>query len=257
MLPTPSTRHVDFDTVYEPAEDSFLLIDTLSSTSEIAFLSQRFHKTATPVVLEVGTGSGVVIAFTTTWAKKIIGRRDVLGLGIDVNRFACVATSKTAQDEIKSTKESGSAGHESGVFGDTVMSDLTSCLRSHVIDILLFNPPYVPTEDLPALPEHESAASSVSKFDRDSHMLALSYAGGLDGMETTNRLLSQLPSILRPKYGVAYVLLCAQNKPEEVKARIRNWDGEWKAETVGDSGKQAGWEKLQIVRIWREIDGRV
>jgi release factor glutamine methyltransferase len=52
---------------------------------------------------------------------------------------------------------------------------------------------------------------------------------------------------------VAYLLLCAQNKPEEVKDRIRGLEGggRWRAETVGMSGKQAGWEKLQIVRIWR------
>jgi len=47
------------------------------------------------------------------------------------------------------------------------------------------------------------------------------------------------------------VLLCAQNKPEAVKASIRAWSGNWCAETVGSSGKKAGWEKLVIVRIWR------
>lgn len=252
MLPTPSTRHVNFDRVYEPAEDSFLLIDTLSSASESAFLSRRFRKTSTPIVLEVGTGSGVVLAFAAAWAKKIFGRSDVLALGVDVNRFACVATAKTAQDEIKSTAKPERMENESGVFGDVVMSDLISCLRSHVVDVLLFNPPYVPTEDLPALPQNDLGPSAVSSFDRDSHMLALSYAGGVDGMETTKRLLIELPNILHPEHGVAYVLLCAQNKPEEVKIQIRSWQGGWSAESVGDSGKQAGWEKLQIVRIWRE-----
>ena len=35
-------------------------------------------------------------------------------------------------------------------------------------------------------------------------------------------------------------------------------DGEscccWRAETVGSSGKTAGWEKLQIIRIWRDTE---
>lgn len=71
-------------------------------------------------------------------------------------------------------------------------------------------------------------------------------------METTNRLLAQVPDVLSAK-GVAYVLLCAQNKPEEVKSAIRELPhGPWQVETVGRSGKKAGWEKLQIVRIWRE-----
>ena len=70
-------------------------------------------------------------------------------------------------------------------------------------------------------------------------------------METTNRLLTQIPDVLSER-GIAYVLLCAQNKPEDVKARIRAWEGEWRVETVGESGKKGGWEKLQIVRIWRD-----
>lgn len=70
-------------------------------------------------------------------------------------------------------------------------------------------------------------------------------------METTDRLLSQLSEILSPDRGVAYILLCAQNKPEEVKSRIKGWGTGWAVETVGTSGKKGGWEKLQIIRIWR------
>jgi release factor glutamine methyltransferase len=93
-------------------------------------------------------------------------------------------------------------------------------------------------------------------------LLELSYAGGLDGMEVTNRLLSQIPGMLSPR-GVAYVLFCRGNRPEEVKRGIAAWEGgrregrewKWRAETVGSSGKTAGWEKLEIVRIWREWEG--
>ena len=76
-------------------------------------------------------------------------------------------------------------------------------------------------------------------------------------MEVTERVIQALPEVLSAR-GCAYLLLCAQNKPEEVKARIRALGGgggrAWRAETVGTSGKQAGWEKLQIVRIWRDLD---
>jgi release factor glutamine methyltransferase len=104
--------------------------------------------------------------------------------------------------------------------------------------------------------EAEAAAELLSrsaKFERDSYYLSLTYAGGMDGMETTNRLLEAVPGVLHPERGVAYVLLCAQNRPEEVKERIRGWGGGWKAESVGNSGTQAGWEKLVIVRIWRDV----
>jgi release factor glutamine methyltransferase len=97
------------------------------------------------------------------------------------------------------------------------------------------------------LPEGKKATS----FEQDSYLLELSYAGGEDGMVVTNKMLEQISGILSAGSGVAYVLLCAQNKPEMVKQRIREWGSGWMAETAGASGKKAGWEKLVILRIWR------
>jgi release factor glutamine methyltransferase len=118
---------------------------------------------------------------------------------------------------------------------------------------MIFNPPYVPTPDLPALSFSGPTGQGTTTYEEDSHLLALSYAGGVDGMETTNRLLEQLPGTLSPD-GVAYILLCAQNKPEEVKTQIRAWKSRWNAETVGSSGKKGGWEKLQIIRVWQDVN---
>jgi release factor glutamine methyltransferase len=261
MLPTPSTSHVDYSHIYEPAEDSYLLLDTLSSASEKAFFRDHFATTpkdgqSSPSlsVLEVGTGSGVVLAFAIANAAEIFGRTDVAALGTDLNPFACRATAKTSNVAIKETRAAGSG---TGVFLDSLGSDLTSALRAGSVDVLIFNPPYVPTEELPAqqIPDlpPSAAATSSARFERDSHLLALSYAGGQDGMETTNRLLAQLPEIFSAR-GVAYLLLCAQNRPEQVMDGIRAWQGgNWLAEKVADSGKKAGWEKLCIVRIWRSL----
>jgi release factor glutamine methyltransferase len=260
MLPTPSTSHVDYSHIYEPAEDSYLLLDTLSSTSEKAFFQERFatsskdgRSSPSLSILEVGTGSGVVLAFAIANAATIFGRTDVGALGIDMNPFACVATAKTSNLAIKDVRAANR--DTTGIFMDSLGSDLTAALRPGSIDVLIFNPPYVPTEELPIqqIPEFASpsAISSSARFERDSHLLALSYAGGQDGMETTNRLLTQLPQILSAR-GVAYVLLCAQNRPEQVMNGIRAWEGgRWLAEKVADSGMKAGWEKLCILRIWR------
>jgi release factor glutamine methyltransferase len=70
----------------------------------------------------------------------------------------------------------------------------------------------------------------------------------------TNRMLEQIPHILSKGRGVGYMLLCAQNKPDIVKRQIRDWGSGWQAETVGTSGKKAGWERLHIVRIWNNLD---
>jgi release factor glutamine methyltransferase len=250
MLPTPSTSHVCFDRVYEPAEDSFLLLDTISAASETKFLHDRFNPISSgtpPLILEVGVGSGVVLAFVAGNASSIFGRKDVLTLGTDINRFACHAASETVQKAIKD--------HTASIFLDVVNGDLASSMRPQSVDVFIFNPPYVPAE-LPDFSRHDNynavpQGQKSTSFAQDSYLLELSYAGGEDGMVVTNRMLEQIPYILEPTRGVAYLLLCAQNKPEVVKQRIRNWGTGWMAETVGLSGKTAGWEKLQIVRIWK------
>lgn len=268
MLPTPDTSHVSYSRVYEPAEDSFLLLDTLSSPSETAFLQQRFGPSShgsdndrgrpppPPLVVEVGTGSGVVVGFVHAHAQPIFGTRGVLTLGVDVNTFACGATAATAARAAIDNP----ATH--GVFLGAVRGDLLAPLRAGSADVLVFNPPYVPTDELPAQDDARLAAAGESegeastmgasaRFDRDSYLLSLSYAGGRDGMEITDRLIEALPGALSAR-GCAYLLLCAGNKPDEVKARIQGFGPAWRVLTVGDSGKQAGWEKLQIIRIWRD-----
>ncbi|KAF4123480.1 release factor glutamine methyltransferase [Geosmithia morbida] len=253
MLPTPDTSHVPYERVYEPAEDSFLLLDTLSSTTETTFLTGRFsgdEGCPAPLAVEVGTGSGVVLAFVHAHARTLFGTRAVLTAGIDVNAYACRATGET----VRRAQADNAATHALGFLG-TSMGDLTSCLRSRAVDVLIFNPPYVPTSEMPLRPDGsrpDGDGKATPSFDHDSYLLSLSYAGGRDGMETTDRLIDGLPDILSPR-GCAYILFCAQNKPDEVKESIPARLGRhWTAVTVGSSGKTAGREKLQIVRIWRE-----
>ncbi|KAI1277197.1 methyltransferase domain-containing protein [Xylaria sp. FL0933] len=277
MLPTPDTSHVAYERVYEPAEDSFLFLDTLSSVSETSFLQTRFPPSSSttqqqPLVIEIGPGSGVVIAFVTAHAATLFGTRRILTGAVDMNAHACAATAETVR---RAVSDNPATAADTGFLG-AVRGDLAEPLRDGCVDVLLFNPPYVPTAELPS--RREQGYDEVKKggegregvdgdedsggrgaeysFEEDSYLLALSYAGGRDGMETTDRLLDSLPRVLSDR-GCAYVLLCAQNKPEEVKERVRGFEGGgrggWKVETVGSSGKKAGWEKLQIIRIWREL----
>ncbi|KAI9897463.1 hypothetical protein N3K66_007319 [Trichothecium roseum] len=276
MLPTPDTSHVPYERVYEPAEDSFLLLDTLSSPSETHFLSNRFRghgqttTAAAPLVVEIGTGSGVVLAFLNAHAGPIFGTRAVLTAGVDLNPFACAATRRTVLGAAARDGPGTCGAHLASLAGS-----LTSPLREGIVDVLVFNPPYVPTSEMPVRPETypeppssaATAASTISgggggggggtgtkttTFEDDSYLLALSYAGGKDGMETTEKVLEALPRTLSRR-GCAYVLLCAGNRPDEVKRRVEEGLGApWRAVTVGTSGKTAGREKLQIVRIWRD-----
>lgn len=271
MLPTPSTSHVDFDKIYEPSEDSYLLLDTLASPAEAAFLTNRFGTgdnptNTTPLIVEIGIGSGVVLAFITAHAKEIFGRQGVLAIGTDVNLFACKAARQTVLhactevDKQVHFVESSSPSSDYKAVSDTIAADLTSSLRPGCVDVLLFNPPYVPTPDVsPKATDDlhtvfEDGTSGLDLFARDSHLLSLSYAGGADGMEVTNRLLEQLPVVLSRERGVAYILLCHQNKPKEVMERVQRWGADWSVAMVGYLGKQGGWEKLCVIRIARHLE---
>ncbi|KAF4594548.1 hypothetical protein GQ602_000161 [Ophiocordyceps camponoti-floridani] len=248
MLPTPDTSHVPYQRVYEPAEDSFLLLDTLSSPAEAHFLRRQLVTDGAPaVVVEVGTGSGVVLAFIHAHAESILGVRPVLTAGVDVSEFACRATVQTIAK---------AQHHHRGRarYLGACLADLVSPWRNGSVDLLVFNPPYVPTSSLPCYSDAARATMDDAQpsFEDDSLLLELAYAGGQDGMQTTDRLIDELPSVLSP-VGCAYILLCAQNRPQIVMDRIRALGTAWRADIVGSSGKTAGWEKLQVVRVWREL----
>ena len=216
MLPTPDTSHVSYQRVYEPSEDSFLLLDTLSSASEQAFLHGRFASSA-PLVVELGTGSGVVIAFAHAHAQHIFGTRHILTAGIDMNRHACRATAQT----VATASSDNPTTH--GTYLASCMGDLTAPLRDHQVDVLVFNPPYVPTDEMPVRPD--GFTDETPSFDDESYILALSYAGGVDGMETTRRLVDALPSVV----GGPWVCVSAALRAEQARRRqgVHTRAGAW------------------------------
>ncbi|CAK7909205.1 eRF1 methyltransferase catalytic subunit Mtq2p [[Candida] anglica] len=218
MFPTPEVRSVHYEKVYEPSEDSFLLLDCFEE--EKPYLSTKFtDKTSSPVVVEIGTGSGIVTTFI---------QQNILPQGIyiatDVNPHACRAVLDTAKVN---------AAHSI----DTCQMSLTSAIRGNSVDVLVFNPPYVPADDVPAIPTTED----------DETWLDLALCGGPEGMDVTWKVLDELDSTLSQQ-GAAYILFCARNKPDEVqeKMRARGW-------VVTEVLKRkAGWEVLSILRITRQ-----
>lgn len=265
MLPTPDTSHIPTSLVYDPVEDSYLLLDTFASESETAFLRKHFYPAAPsaqhappsiPLVLELGSGSGVVSAFVASNAEHIFGG-PALCACTDLNPHACRATRETILKELSRKRKEEGEEAGGGIFLGACNADLEGPWVRGNIDVLVFNPPYVPTPELPSRPDKMSNSFFGGKdedpgFEEEEYYLGLAYAGGSDGMEVTNRLIERLPGILSAR-GCAYIVLCAQNHPEEVKGRIREMGPEWRAESAGSTGKKSGWEKLQIMRAWREV----
>jgi len=184
-ISTPYTDHLDFENVYEPAEDSFLLLDALESELE------EIRTRVRPVLcLEIGSGSGVI----STGLSSALGPTCFF-ICCDINRDACEAT--------KATKFKNKVDGRIEVVQSDLLQGLDA-LKSKV-DLVLCNPPYVATSN-------EEYGDSL-----DSKNVKAAWAGGDDGRNMTDQLIAQLPNLLTPN-GAAYIVLEQCNKPESVAA---------------------------------------
>lgn len=181
----------DLDEVYQPAEDSRLLAS--SALDAMGPLDRD------ALVVDVGTGSGYV-------ASRVAAETDARCVGTDISPLAV------------------SEARERGV--SVVRGDLLEPLRGPA-DVVLFNPPYLPTD-----PEHE--------WD-DWMEYALS--GGEDGRRAIEPFLADLPRVLAPE-GQAYLLVSSLTDPDAVRAY---------AERQGLTSRQVGEASFpfETLSVWQ------
>jgi release factor glutamine methyltransferase len=182
MLATPDYSHFktqDYETFYEPSEDTFLFLDALE-------LDINFLNNLKPlVIVEIGSGSGLVINFL---AKNL--KNNAIYMSTDFNSNACLATQKTS---IQNKND----------FIDQINCDLIGPIQSRLeksIDVLLFNPPYVVTE-----------SNELGFGD-----LRAAWAGGKKGREVMDRLFPLIDFILSPT-GVFYLVCIKPNQIDEIE----------------------------------------
>lgn len=109
--------------VYPPSSDSYLMLDAI--LKDLPSIPQH------PIVVEVGSGTGVLIANYCHQLQKE-GRSPSLAIAVDINFDACAYTQKVLADH--------------GILCDVLNCNGLRSLRLQEIDVLIFNPPYVPTE---------------------------------------------------------------------------------------------------------------
>ncbi|XP_042236581.1 methyltransferase N6AMT1-like [Homarus americanus] len=168
----------DLEHIYEPAEDSFLLIDALEK--DLHLIRERKPS----LCLEVGSGSGVVITALGT----VLGPSCVY-MSTDINPRACHTTREV--------------GRLNGVDIEAVCTDLVSGVIDKdvgSVDILLFNPPYVVT------PSDEVGRGNLEH----------TWAGGEHGREVMDRLFPSVDSLLSPQ-GLFYLLVLKENDPADIE----------------------------------------
>lgn len=184
----PDLTHLspaDFEAVYEPQEDTWLLCDAL--LAEAPALVAR----APALAVEIGPGSGAVSCYVVQLLAARARFRPAV-LACDINLHACAATAATA------------AANGVARRVDVVACDLVSSTggRLHgAVDLLLFNPPYVPTPD-----------DDVWRGGGGSGDLSAAWAGGADGRVVIDRVLPLLPLLLSRPRGVAYMVVVEENR---------------------------------------------
>jgi len=148
----------------------------------------------------------------------------ILYLCTDINPHACRCTYLTGvQNKV-----------DIHVINGSLAAPLQSRL-SHKIDIVIFNPPYVPTTD----EEINDAQSSRS--------IGGSWAGGSDGMQVTNILLDSVETLLTPN-GRFYLVAVKQNNIPRILQRM---DDLYRLAGEIVFQRRAGSEHLFIVRFTR------
>lgn len=88
-LSTPSFAHLkekDFENVYEPAEDTFLMMDALEKDYKTILESKPL------ICVEIGPGSGVLITFLASIVQ------DAYYIASDINDLSSYATLQTGQE---------------------------------------------------------------------------------------------------------------------------------------------------------------
>lgn len=182
----------DVADVYAAAEDSKLLADTVVE-----------HLDGDEVVLDVGTGTGYV-------GRRIREEVAVSVVGVDINPVACRQAAQTGLPVVR--------------------GNLVDPFASDTFDVVVCNPPYLPTD-----PERE--------WD---DLMERALSGGPDGLAVVRPLLETVSRVLGEE-GTLYLLVSNLTDPTAVRSL---------AESVGLTGEEVAverhpFEALYVLRFDR------
>lgn len=172
--------------------------------------------------LEVGSGSGCISTFLAT----LLQPHPAALLATDINPYANAATTSTAA--------------ANAVSVEAVRTSLAGGLRlAGLVDVLLFNPPYVPTEHVVS-----EACGLEASAER---CLEAAWAGGPDGRYWIDQLLPQVHRLLSPG-GVFYMVAVQENRPAELMAEAL---ARWGLRSDVVMHRRARNEHLFVLRFYR------
>ncbi|KAH9578995.1 hypothetical protein LSM04_009341 [Trypanosoma melophagium] len=260
MSVTPDYFHCLTDTrfrscVYEPEADTFLLLEALDKDAD------RLRTMRPRRCLEVGCGSGTVISHLMLVLNGIAGSAERLQEekekkngcveyhAVDVNPVAIEAThmtwSKTVNHNFNGDEVPHLQLHQGDLFAPFQRkSSGDEELRVYcTFDVILFNPPYVPTSM-----EELLGAGTQGDF------ITAAWCGGPRGRIVVDRFIAYLPKFLSAS-GVCYIIAIKENDiPDMVKvihAAFENSKEENDAVSVDVVAERYTGEYLKVLRVIR------
>lgn len=157
------------ETVYVPAEDSFLLAENLAVKPGDS-------------VLEIGTGTGIVAMY----ASKITDNITVTDINFDAVELAEHNFKKNGIENI-----------------EILFGNLFEPLENRKFDVILFNTPYLPTENGDVIDDNLNYA-----FD-----------GGLNGRRVIDKFLNEVKNHLNDK-GIVQIIQSSLSNNEETLKKL-------------------------------------
>jgi release factor glutamine methyltransferase len=243
LAPLPSLQHLsftDYDQVYEPSDDTFLLLDALHHDfflpdGATAVVTADEHCVFEPnnsdqrtVMVEIGCGSGTVsVSFIQQWQQKHVSK-GLLVYATDINPQALNVAHRTAlangivnirRINAETMMEQQICEQPSRVELCLVHCNIATSLLpflTNQVDVVICNPPYVPT------PPEEVVN------DMAGNLITAAWAGGLHGRQVIDRIVPQMMQLLRKSTGVAYLVTVDENLPWNILS----------ADKVGTSNKR-------------------
>ena len=214
-MKTPLYCLKQFPNVYDPSEDSFLLLDSLEK------LQQDLVDLDPVICLEIGCGSGIVSTFLSQLLKT-----KPLMISTDINIDACRCTLQTSH--------LNNLGSVNAICADGL--SFISPKYYKKIDVVVFNPPYVVT----------------SPEEIGDHSRA--WAGGIDGRQGNASYLTIvidkiLPLIMNllSDVGLFFLLTIKENKISEIQELMIN--NGFNSKLV--KSRKAGIEGLSVTCFYR------
>lgn len=210
----PSLDHLhmkDYYNVYEPSDDTYLLIDAIGMDIDVMDKLEEGEggddvliRSNIKTTLEIGCGTGVPSIYLAMRMRsmkkdaadesneKLSDNNDVCHHVTDINPEAIRIAKETAH--VNGVPDHGFVAHQCDLASELLPE------HENKVDIFIFNPPYVPT------PDDEVGSNGIEA----------SWAGGLNGRVVFDRAMPQIARLLAYPHGVGYVVAVDDNYPEEI-----------------------------------------